>query len=55
MEMLKREKIRSRMVELASQSDGRKGLYCICSHLGWAGVLSNSGRVEVCWRAFQGK
>lgn len=45
--MLNKEKICSRMVEMASRSDGRKGLYCICSHMGWAGFLSDDGRVEI--------
>jgi len=46
-EMLNEEKICSRMVEMASRSDGRKGLYCICSHMGWPGFLSDGGRVEI--------
>ncbi|MBS7009934.1 hypothetical protein [Anaerostipes sp.] len=53
--MLKKEKIRSRMVDLASQSDGRKGLYCICSHLRWSGILSDGGRFEVPLEGVPGK
>ena len=45
--MLNEEKISSRMVEMANRSDGRKGLYCICSHMGWAGFLSDGGKVEI--------
>lgn len=52
--MLKEEKISSRMVEMASRSDGRKGLYCICSHMGWAGFLSDGGRVEIPLEGIQG-
>ena len=45
--MLNEEKISSRMVEMANRSDGRKGLYCICSHMGWSGFLSDGGKVEI--------
>lgn len=53
--MIEEEKIRSRMVELASRSDGRRGLYCICSHMGWRGFLLEDGKVEISLEGIPGK
>lgn len=45
--MLNKEKVCSRMVEMAIRSGGRKRLSCICSHVGWAGFLLEDGRIEI--------
>lgn len=53
--MIKEEKVDSRLVELASRSDGRRGLYCISMHMSWPGFHFGDGRIEIPLSGIPGK